>query len=447
MKLKEVHLSTLLTQIKDKISLDNYASYRLVTISKTGDIKLREVVKGSLIKSNSAFRIKSNSFIYSRLAIESGAYGIVPQDLDGSIVTSEMPSFNISEKILPEFLLYSLQLPFFKFQMKQLTKGVGRTRVKEKSFLTFKIQLPDIAHQAVILNTLKTSSALHDNLTEEIDLQNQLLTQLKQSILSQAIQGKLTADWRKQNPNTEPANELLKRIKAEKEQFIKHKKIKKEKALPTIAEDEIPFNLPSGWAWARPQDVCISIVDCPHSTPKFENTGMLCIDSNCINIEGELILNKIRKVSSTSFIQRNSRLTPKSGDIIYVREGIIGKNIVIPKDYKVCLGQRVMLFRPFIGINSYYFRHLVSSKFFLKSVEEKHKGMGAKHINMSDLRSLPIPIPPIEEQKIILQKIDTLMIKYMALKQEIKTSEANAQMLMQAVLKEAFEVKKEEVEA
>ena len=89
----------------------------------------------------------------------------------------------------------------------------------------------------------------------EIEIQNDLTAQLKQSILQEAIQGKLTADWREQNPNTEPANELLKRIKAEKSQLTKVNKIKKKKALPPIAEEEIPFELPDGWVWCRFRDI------------------------------------------------------------------------------------------------------------------------------------------------------------------------------------------------
>lgn len=78
-----------------------------------------------------------------------------------------------------------------------------------------------------------------------------LLKSVKQAILQQAIQGKLTEDWRKQNPNIEPASELLKRIKAEKEKLIKEKKLRKERPLPPITQEEIPFELPDDWVWCR----------------------------------------------------------------------------------------------------------------------------------------------------------------------------------------------------
>src|SRR5690606_10940311 len=85
--------------------------------------------------------------------------------------------------------------------------------------------------------------------------QKRLITALKQAVLQEAIQGKLTEEWRKQNPDVEPTSELLKRIKAEKAQLIKDKKIRKEKPLPPITEDEIPFELPDGWVWCRFVDI------------------------------------------------------------------------------------------------------------------------------------------------------------------------------------------------
>src|SRR5205814_84561 len=85
------------------------------------------------------------------------------------------------------------------------------------------------------------------SITSELTTQQTLITQLRQSILQEAVQGKLI----KQNKNDEPASELLKRIKAEKEKLIKQGKLKKEKPLPPITENEIPYQLPEGWVWCR----------------------------------------------------------------------------------------------------------------------------------------------------------------------------------------------------
>src|SRR5690606_23453331 len=105
--------------------------------------------------------------------------------------------------------------------------------------------------QKEILDQITAIENNHEALISEIDSQETLLTQLRQSILQDAIQGKLTAEWRKQNSDIEPASELLKRIQAEKEQLIKEKKIKEAKPLPKIKEDEIPFEIPESWEWCR----------------------------------------------------------------------------------------------------------------------------------------------------------------------------------------------------
>ena len=93
---------------------------------------------------------------------------------------------------------------------------------------------------------------------------------LKKSILQYAMQGKLVA----QDPNDEPASELLKRIKAEKEQLIKDGKIKKEKTLPPITEEEIPYELPQGWEWCRLGSILTKLTDGAHKTPTYTNSGI-----------------------------------------------------------------------------------------------------------------------------------------------------------------------------
>jgi type I restriction enzyme S subunit len=231
---------------------------------------------------------------------------------------------------------------------------------------------------------------------------------------------------------------LLKRIAAEKAQLVKDKKIKAQKPLPPITGEEKPFELPQGWEWCRTNDACSYIVDCPHSTPKFQDSGKYCIDTTCINMAGTILVSKIRKVSEEIFEERNSRLEPVPGDIIYSREGVVGQAVIIPEGWEVCLGQRVMLFRPFFEISSHFFRHVVTSKFFLDEMFSRHRGAGAKHVNMKDLRESWIPMPPLEEQKVIVTKVDRLFTFCGQLETQITQNQAHAEQLMQGVLKEAF---------
>ena len=243
MSWKKIGLSEVLFQRKNTIQLSPSEEYTLVTISKTGAITRREVKKGVEIKGQSAYQIKAGDFIYSRLAIHSGAFGIIPNDLNNAIVTNEMPSFEIAQEILPEFLIHSLKLPDFEYQLNQLTKGVGRTRVKEKSFLGLKIHLPYTNVQHQIVQQLSSYSNISFDISKSQYYQVGLIKQLRQAFLREAMQGKLVP----QNPNDEPASELLEKIKAEKQRLIKEKKIKKQKPVPPITKEEIPFEIPENW--------------------------------------------------------------------------------------------------------------------------------------------------------------------------------------------------------
>jgi len=308
--------------------------------------------------------------------------------------------------------------------------------------LPIEIKLPNLIEQKKINKYFDSFEQELSELKSELYNQQLYNSQLKQAILQEAISGQLTAEWRKQNPiqkgnpDTDAAA-LLAKIKAEKQQLIADGKLKKEKPLPPISPDEIPFSLPDSWVWCRTSDACFAIVDCPHSTPQYKEEGKNCIDTTCFDEEG--IIKKTRKVDQQIFIERNQRLEPLPGDIVYSREGIIGQAVILPEGQRFCLGQRVMLFRPWKYIPSKIFRLIVVSPFFRQQIIKNHKGMGAKHINMKDLRSALIPLPPSAEQKAIVEKVDYLMKIIDQLEAQIKHRKQLAEDLMQTVLREAFE--------
>lgn len=204
------------------------------------------------------------------------------------------------------------------------------------------------------------------------------------------------------------AKELLAEIRAEKARLIKEKKIKKSKPLPEIKDEEKPFDIPGSWEWVRLMDLCANIVDCPHSTPKYfsNNTGYYAIDTNVIDSNGEIT--GWRYVSQESYLQRISRLTPEQGDIVLTREGSIGRAAILPSDKKICLGQRVMLLRPSSYTNIKFIKIILMAPNTLTRLTEKQKGLGAKHINVSDVCKIILPLPPLAEQQRIVAKIEEL---------------------------------------
>jgi len=226
---------------------------------------------------------------------------------------------------------------------------------------------------------------------------------LEQTLLQLAVRGLLVP----QDPTDEPASALLQKIRAEKDRLIATGQIKRDKPLPPITDEEKPFELPVGWEWGRLEQLSIAIVDCPHSTPKFVESGRLCLDTNSFK-QGVLLPHKLRFVDESTFVERNARLAPQPGDLVFAREGSVGESILIPDGVDACLGQRVMLFRFSTQVSKEFVRLAISSTSFLDALLAMHKGIGAKHVNVGDMRNAVIPLPPLPEQSRIVTRVTAL---------------------------------------
>ena len=174
--------------------------------------------------------------------------------------------------------------------------------------------------------------------------------------------------------------------------------------------DEVPFEeLPEGWAWARLEDCCNIIVDCPHSTPNYlaVETGYSAIDTNCMDDDWRLT--GLRSLSQESYEKRTARYAPQVGDIVFSREGSIGRSVIL-REGNICLGQRVML----LSCNetllfNRYCQAVLSSPYAWTLYRAANVGTGVKHINVSMIKTLLIPVPPLAEQRRIVGRANELM--------------------------------------
>jgi len=439
---KEYLIGDFLKRIKRPIKLIDDQEYKLVTIKMNHNgVVLREHKKGALIKSN-MYEVKKGDFILSGIDARNGAFGIVPPEIDGAIVTNDFWYFEIDENIISKRLFLELTATtWFDEICKRGSDGTTqRIRLQKNKFFNQSVMLPEGNEQKELLAKILKFKEGQENLVYEIQTQKQLLSQLKQSILQEAIQGKLTADWRAQNSNTEPASELLKRIKAEKAQLIKDKEIKKEKPLPPITEDEIPFALPEGWDWTKLGDIGKSIIGLVYKPTNVTDNGTPVLRANNI-VDYKLVETNLVRVNCE--VPEN-KIAEKGDILICVRSGskkLIGKSAIIDKE-GYSFGAFNTLYKS--SYNEYIHLFLMSTAFTNQINDEKSTGIN--QLTQGVLRNLIIPLPPLEEQRAIVEKVESLTQKCQALEEEIKTSEAHAQMLMQAVLKEAFEGKKEVVE-
>ena len=179
--------------------------------------------------------------------------------------------------------------------------------------------------------------------------------------------------------------------------------------------------------------LCSNIVDCPHTTPKYE--GELknpAIRTSEIK-KGYLSWATMKYVSDEEYAERIVRLRPMAGDIVYAREGTFGNAAILPKGYNFCLGQRVMLLRPdYTQCNSEYMLYALISERVYRQALEKNNASTVAHVNVKDVKQFVVPLPPLDLQnqfadfvaqvdksKLVVQKsLEQLEILKKALMQE-----------------------------
>lgn len=233
MSWEKVKLGDILTRRRDSIKVLPEQEYKLVTIKLYHKgIILRSIVKGSEIKSPMS-SIKSGDFILSGIDARNGAFGIVPEQMDGAIVTNDFWCLDPDEsKVDTEFLLFLTTTDFFDNICKQSSDGTTqRIRLQKDKFFNYEISLPEIQEQRVLIKKLKELESQKNKLGVELNYQLDLVKQLRQSFLREAMQGKLLDTHEGGEENQETGQQLLEKIKAEKAQLIKDKKLKKRKGI------------------------------------------------------------------------------------------------------------------------------------------------------------------------------------------------------------------------
>ena len=261
--------------------------------------------------------------------------------------------------------------------------------------------------------------------------------QLRNSILQQAIQGRLVP----QDPDDEPASVLLERIRKEKEQLVKEGKLKKKDLVVTpIADDEIPFDIPSGWEWCRIGDLGITNTG---STPSKTNPSFYGSYIPFVS-PGDIQNNKLsyRKDGLSELGYQVARPTP-AGTILQVCiGGSIGKCAIC--DREITFNQQINSITPNI-VDSNYIHAVLSSNYIISIMKDTTTGSATPIINKSTWENLPIPLPPLAEQRRIVAKIEELMPlveKYGKAQTELDTLNQDLpRRLRQSVLQQAIQGK------
>lgn len=253
-------------------------------------------------------------------------------------------------------------------------------------------------------SALQTRSTAVRGSNSKIDLYG--IKKLRDLILELAVRGKLVP----QDPNDEPASELLKRIAFEKAELVKQGKIKKQKPLPEISEEEKPFELPEGWEWSSIQNLCL--LENGDRSKNYPNKSTLTETGIPFVNTGHLLNGKIDEKEMT-FIKESHFETLRSGkflpgDILFCLRGSLGKSALVG-NVSGAIASSLVIVRVYPLVNNKYVHFYFDSPISYQFIKKYDNGTAQPNLAANDLARFLIPVPPVDEQIRILGKIDDLM--------------------------------------
>ncbi|MFC7772479.1 restriction endonuclease subunit S [Flavobacterium sp. GCM10027622] len=335
----------------------------------------------------------------------------------------------------------------FKDDIVKNTKaGTSKEAIGLKAFGNYKLPYFDIDKQVEakiqFVNMQESKVELNIELNHQLDL----IKQLRQAFLREAMQGKL-CHAELVSASQESGLDLLTKIKAEKAQLIAEKKLKKEKELPPITEDEIPFEIPEHWAWCRGNDLANYIDPQPsHRTPPESKDGIPYVAMSDIKKDGTIDFTSTRKVSLSVLEEHKNRYVLEDGDFIFGKIGTLGKPVLLPKPFEYTLSANVILIQANRKIiRADYLYYFLGSPIAEKELLDKKSTTSYPVFGMAKARNMIIPLPPLHEQEQIVAKLEELMAFCDGLEQNIKESQGYNEKLLQQVLREALQGNEVEV--
>jgi type I restriction enzyme, S subunit len=330
--------------------------------------------------------------------------------------------------------------------VKKTATGTSKLAINQTNFGAYKLPYFDYEHQLSFRGKIETITGINEEFSEGIDYQLSLLTRFRQAVLQEAIEGKLTAEWRRQNPELisgdNHASNLLEKIRVEKDRLIREGKIRKEKASPPITDDEKPFHLPDGWVWCRLGEIVQSMTNGLYKPEVFyKETGVVCLRMYNIQ-EGKISFHNLKRMILTEEEIKTYSLL--EGDLLLNRVNsveLLGKAAYINKYDEPLVYESKNIRVRFVNkeIIPKYVNVVFLTKIIRHQILKNYKKVtGQASINQDQLSCFQIPFLPFAEQQAVVERVDKLMAMVDELEKQVTERKEESELMMQSVLREAF---------
>lgn len=315
---------------------------------------------------------------------------------------SHVTVVRVGENIMPEYVFYALRST--SIQKIMFNQFRGSTNQKEfyiDSVYSIPIPLPPLAEQKRIVERVEEIFRLLDTIDKAQEKYSADSQILKAKLITAGIQGKLT----KQLESDGKAEELYQQIQEEKQKLIKEGKIKKEKPLPPISPDEIPFEIPQNWMWVRLQDIGSTNIGLTYHPTDISNNGTIVIRSSNIQ-NGKMDYSDIVRVDCK--INENQYLN-HNDIVICARNGsksLVGKNAIYDgESNKVAFGAFMAVYRTICFKFVYYYFNTFAFKRYFSGDDSKQ----INQVTQAILKESVVPLPPLAEQKRIADVLERVL--------------------------------------
>lgn len=370
-----------------------------------------------------SYKLKKNDILFARTGGTVGKSFLVDDEPENSVYAGYLIRTQYdSKKLNPKYLKMFMESQLYWEQLKNGTIATAQPNCNGQTLSKMIVPLPPLAVQNAIVAKLEEVLPLVDAyenvVLQKEELKNALPDKVKKAILQEAIQGKLTESWRKTATIEETGKQLLDRIIEERNAKLlaewedakkKNPKAKKPTLIVAseIDEEDIPFEVPDSWCWCRLGDVVTILGDGLHGTPKFDISGeYYFVNGNNLNNGIIEIKSDTKKVNEKEYEKYKKDLNKYT--IFVSINGTIG-NIAFYNNEKIVLGKSACYFNVAIEDLKKFFFYLFNTDFFLTYALDNATGTTIKNVGLGTMRNFIFPLPPLAEQKKIVEIIEQML--------------------------------------
>jgi type I restriction enzyme S subunit len=363
-----------------------------------------------------------------------GKIAIVPAELDGANITQSSARIRPDSRILaPDFLASLLRAPILRQQYEKLMLGTGVPRLNIAHVRALALPIPPLNEQHRITAKLESLLARSRRAKEALDAIPALLERFRQSVLAAAFRGDLTADWRAQHPDVEPASKLLETINSSNNNAQKKSK---------LAREATPIDTTHPPSWARTTLGVLARVLDPnpsHRYPAYEGGEVPLLSTREFSGLNDWDVSSAPLIPQNVFIEQNARCEYSINDIIMARKGRLGLARRPPPLERYAFSHTIFVIKP---------SPLISSEFLLWSLRpsrvtewlgrEMNSNTGVPTLGKAITEQLPINLPPVEEQRLISERIKALFSAAEAIETKLASVIVRKEQLDRSLLTKAF---------